>query len=104
MVKIRIFITTRNEEDAKITYKKLQEKLLAANMSHSGVIPLPHQRKKIVINRSPHVFSKSKEEFYTIIRKYLIVVHLKDKENLASLIKNYNEWCPASVSLTLKAA
>ena len=102
MVKsIKIIITTRSEEDAKVAYQILQQKLTAAHISHTGPIPFPHKRKKFVVNTSPHVYSKSKEEIFTILRKYIIQVKLKDGESLAFLTKDM-EWCPASVSLTLK--
>jgi len=63
--------------------KPIAEKL---NLSVSSIVNLPTRKKIYTMNRSPHVFSKSKESFELRTFSKLITISF-NKDSLISILK-----------------
>lgn len=66
--------------------KRLKPLLKLLGVSGLSIINLPTQKKKYTMNRSPHVFSKSKEQFELKYYTKLVNIPLK-KGSVVNFVK-----------------
>ncbi len=55
--------------------KKFIDELKRSGAKLSGPIALPRKDSKFIVNRSPHVDKKSREQFEIRVSKRLIIIH-----------------------------
>jgi small subunit ribosomal protein S10 len=53
----------------------------------SGAIPLPVKIKKFIVNRSPHIDKKSREQFEIRTQKRLIIINYPTPQTVDALMK-----------------
>jgi len=87
---ISLFVTKKIIPLTKILNVKILENIV-----------LPSKKKKITINKSPHIFSKSKEQFelFEFSRIFLLPTSKNSKLNLINFEKVLKENIPVGLSI-----
>ncbi len=85
MQKIRIKTKGYDPKVVDNAVKQIIETAIRTGAKVIGPIPLPTRIKKFTVNRSPHVNSKSKEQFEMRIHKRLIEILEPNSKTIDSL-------------------
>jgi small subunit ribosomal protein S10 len=72
MKKIRIIVKSFESRLADRSAKDIVMTAKRNGASVTGPIPLPHRISRYIVNRSPHVDKKSREQFQIVVYKRLI--------------------------------
>lgn len=70
-------------------------------ISYIGPVPLPVKISKTVVNRSPHVDSRSKEVYETRSHSRLVVIHNADTA-VVDALNSYENDIPAGVFVEIR--
>jgi len=81
-------VLTSNKKD---TFLQIKKNLDSHFLNAYTLVPLPRKRKRLVVLRSPHVNSKSKEHFETLFYRRLLKIDLTflELKKLINLIPSY---------------
>ena len=85
MQKIRIKIKGYDPKVVDNAVKQIIETALRSGAKIIGPIPLPTRIRKFTVNRSPHIDSKSKEQFEMRTHKRLIEILEPNSKTIDSL-------------------
>jgi small subunit ribosomal protein S10 len=97
--KIRIKLKSYDHNLIDKSAEKIIKTVKATGAVVSGPIPLPTKRSLYVVNRSPHVDKKSREQFETRSHKRLIDILNSTSKTVDSLMKLE---LPAGVDVEIK--
>lgn len=75
MKKIRIKLKSFDYKLLDRATKNIVDTMHRAGASFNGPIPLPRCIEKFVVNRSPHVYKKAREQFEIRVQKRLIIIN-----------------------------
>ncbi len=85
--KIRIKLKAYDHRILDQTAKDIVEIAKRTGANVSGPIPLPTKRSLITVLRSPHVYKKSREQFFFTVHKRLIEISDATSEMVDALMK-----------------
>jgi small subunit ribosomal protein S10 len=98
--KIRIMLKAYDHILIDKSAERIVNTLKNAGAEISGPVPLPTRRSLYVVNRSPHVDKKSREQFESKIHKRLIDVLNSTQKTVDALMKLE---LPAGVDVEIKS-
>ena len=97
---ITLKIKSYNSENVLLFINMIKEKVKSLKCtSIRRLSRLPKRSKKITILKSPHVNSKSKEQFIFNIHSCTLKIHTSNKESLIELLK---EVAPSQLGMEMK--
>ena len=97
--RIRVRLKSFDHRVIDETAAKILETALATGAKVSGPIPLPTDRKLIVVTSSPHVDKNAREHFEMLVHKRLIDILDPTPKTIESLS---NLELPAGVDIEIK--
>lgn len=97
--RIRVRLKSFDHRVIDETAAKILETALATGAKVSGPLPLPTDRKLIVVNSSPHVDKNAREHFEMLVHKRLIDILDPTPKTIESLS---NLELPAGVDIEIK--
>lgn len=98
--KLRIMLKAYDHLLVDKSAERIVNTLKSAGAEISGPVPLPTRRSLYVVNRSPHVDKKSREQFESKVHKRLIDVLHSTAKTVDALMKLE---LPAGVDVEIKS-
>ena len=97
--RLRVRLKSFDHRVVDETAAKILETALATGAKVSGPVPLPTDRKLIVVTSSPHVDKNAREHFEMLVHKRLIDILAPTPKTIESLS---NLELPAGVDIEIK--
>ena len=85
--KIRIKLKSYDHNLVDKSYEKIVKAVKATGAIVSGPIPLPTEKEKYTVLRSPHVNKKSREQFQLCTYKRLVDIFSTSSKTVDALMK-----------------
>jgi len=98
--KIRIKLKSYDHNLVDKSAEKIVKAVKATGAIVSGPIPLPTEKEKYTVLRSPHVNKKSREQFQLCTYKRLVDIFSTSSKTVDAL-RSWN--CPAALTLKSKS-